>query len=177
MDKEALTVFLRYAFPCIGNKSVAKLVSEEEVKDIKSHLAEGTDLKTTAKRIRELYPGAITMIRLHAGNKGFKDITAEDVRNYFWYHHDEAIKADMDIKEDPEGCRVRAGKVASTVNKESARVLIPTGEKRFANEGFNNTLAKAEKGDLVVVHKGHIVEKVPKKVHDRIAKARMERLK
>ncbi len=179
MDKEALTVFLKYAFPCIGNKSVARLVNKEEVEDIRSHLASGTELRVTAERVKELYPGAIIQIRAHAGNKEFGKITADDVRNYFWYHHDDAIDKDagMGLKEDAEECRVRVGKVVSDTHPENTRVMIRTGEKEFVNHGFDNRFAKAKKGDIVVVHKGHVVEKVPKEVHDRIHKAKMGRLK
>ena len=163
MDEKTLRTLLQYAFPCARLKVERGEMTEDEYRMIESYLKKESPL---TKPVEEVFPVATAMIRAPT-RKSVDEITVEDVRNYFWHRHDEVIARRLREGEkfDAKKCEVRAGKVVA-VKGNKAHVQFHDGTR----EEFDNSIARALKGDHVTVHFNHVCEKISKHSYDAINK-------
>lgn len=140
MEKQALELFLRYAFPCAQVLLKRGTLSQEDY-DMVALAVMGGKL---TKPISDLFPVAVTMLRVMTGKK-LENISVDEIREYFLHRHDAIVEQrakefnDVDIV----ACKVRKAKV------------IKTGEKLVVEGG--QELKKlfpepVKEGDTVSVH-------------------------
>ncbi len=182
MKPAVLKVFLRYAYPamrsCIQTKIERGEASMDDLDMIRAHLGEDAELTKPPEGILKIFPGAPTLIRVISG-KEIKDITEKDVRDYFWFHHDDAIdrRREDGEKFDHEKCEVKTGKVSGSAeahNPGYVWVAFKEGKKTVSRK-YDNRLAKAKYNDFVTVHFDHICESIKPKQHEMIKKRKMDR--
>lgn len=135
---------LRYSFPC-GRILKSEGVLPEEDYDLLVESVKG-NAKFPADKFRKYF--IVVM--------DFVDITAskDEVRKYFWFSHNSGIR--------PTHCLT----VPGTVKEVSSKVTVMN---LFTGKYMETIpLVKVKKGDHVVIHLKHLVDKISKREANRI---------
>jgi hydrogenase maturation factor len=152
-SKEDKILFLRYAIPCgitLMNRG-----------DLDEAVLDNLRQKTASGDVGDVDPEgtfkiAVRMCYLTARKLGKEKIDSEVVREYFWHDHEDAVNWRSEVFRDIriDTCKVYPGKVVSV--GEHATVSTEIGSIEFRRDFVPNL----NKGDFVVTHYDHVVEKI-----------------
>lgn len=145
-------LFLKYAIPCGSVLRDRGKVSQKELDSLKRSVLEGRPVK---KDVGKIFNVARIMCSITALKMHREEINQDVIRRYFWGEHNEVAewRASVFRDFDPEECRVRPARVLSA--GKTITVETPEG-RRKVSESF----CPVRKGDWVIMHYSHIIEKV-----------------
>jgi hydrogenase maturation factor len=151
-------LFLKYAIPCAETLKERGDLTEEDIEKLTEIIKENKEIPADSEKPFKV---ALAMCSYIAMREGKREIDEEVIRRYFLYEHDKAI--DQRFQEmgdfDPEACRTYPGKVAE-VKEKTIFVRTPKGVKEYRND----FIRRVKKGDLVVVHRDFVIEKIDGKI-------------
>ena len=158
MEVSDRKLFLKYAIPCAETLKKRGSITGEEIDKLITILRNNEEIPEGSEKVFKV---ALAMCSYIAMREGKREIDEEVIRRYFLYEHDKAI--DQRFQEmgdfDPEACRTYPGKVAE-VKEKTIFVRTPKGVKEYRND----FIRRVKKGDLVVVHRDFVVEKIDGKI-------------
>jgi hydrogenase maturation factor len=134
-------LFFRYAWPAVGGCIQRAEITEEEVKRVTGLIRGGM---TPEEKYENLFKVAMTHMTVLA--KGKNKIDKEIIRGYFLFEHNKFAK---------DYCKTYYGSVKK-IDERGASVETSLGIQRYRYD-FAPDL---QLNDIVIVHRGYVVEKV-----------------
>jgi hypothetical protein len=160
------TLFLKYALPCGGTLVKRGVISSKFLNDTIKVVADDGEASGHPEKI---FKTALGMCIKIAKKSGKKSIGENDIRRYFLFEHDDAVDRRYQIFGDFNTlrCRTYPGKVSRS-GYVWVSVKTPIGVSKYRSD-FRRFL---KKGDLVVVHRSFIVEKIGKHLFQSLWKSK-----
>lgn len=157
---------MKYALPCGNTLAKRGSISRKFLNDTIKFVA---DDGKAGDHPEKIFKTALGMCAKIAKKSGKKSIGKNDVRRYFLFDHDDVIDRRYQIFGDFSTlrCRTYPGKV-SKPGRTWVSVKTPIGNYRYRSD-FCRCL---KRGDLVVVHRNFIVEKISKRLYHSLWKSK-----
>jgi len=167
MKIEDRILFDKYAFPCLNETDVKRgRITQELADELTARVSENMEPSDGLEE--RLFPVAVSMCTFLARKANKKSIDADIIREYFLLTHNKVVdeQAELVRDVDPIRCKTYPGMVVK-VEGGSAMVETVLGSRSYKTDFEKNV----KKGDIVVVHFDHIVERITERMAEIMGRA------